>query len=859
MKRGTSRRCLVGVVWLVLAACRADVEPGGAPLLTKVSPASLSVSDAWGLFDRSVSSTFTPTNEPIRATLDHERQLWAVKVYGAAPYHLAITGANGLSLGFDEIDLSRAGPGWHTFSSDALVGTKEVELRFQALGDASPVPEIELWAVDDARPASRSSTVLTGQELPPGYVAVPAETTTAALQPSECASIPLVLTRSPAELRRAYLVFRATGLFRPFSLRRSINGADEQGGVWLAADASPHTFQDEIDPATLQLGTNQIHWCSPGEATSEVALSDVRLVAQLDRGFDDTSSVTIGDDAPDGGALLDGESSTELDIGAGERVAIAFDRLISPDTIVLTGERLPDAATIECIGRDGHAIGIVARAQRGTDDLAFELQGGGLACAALAIVTSEPARLAKIRVAGSGAAEPDDWARLVVTSPFEHFGDRAWVSGFVARPRTLRGAVRVAVDGLTVAEKTGTFGTLVHRTNDLDGTWQLRVAARLPDGTTQTRDIVFSDDRQPQLAAAASSTSGSAGQTSSSLPFGREGEVAIGRAVAGAPVSIQLGTKIGAHIPAGAVSRPTAITIRQLGEDEVPPLDPGMVNVTAPDRHAYEFLPHGQRFAKPIDVVVPYDPQLLPDEMKPEDVNTYFYDPVARHWQKLDRTAIDVAEHDIHSATSHFTIMIDAVLALPKNPSPRSLDPTALSSSPAASPAANIDLIEPPEATSTGDARTALPIRAPSGRGAYTPSLAISYDSSAGNGWLGVGWEVHISRVEIDTRWGVPSYAPGEEPRYLLDGAELVPTTETEGPGCTVGTGRRYHTRIEGAFAYIVRCQRDGRFHFEVRDRDGTLYVYGPDGPGNVGNSALADPQDPTPDDPQHMSCAPSA
>jgi hypothetical protein len=37
-----------------------------------------------------------------------------------------------------------------------------------------------------------------------------------------------------------------------------------------------------------------------------------------------------------------------------------------------------------------------------------------------------------------------------------------------------------------------------------------------------------------------------------------------------------------------------------------------MINVTAPKGRGYEFLPHGQRFAKAVEVVIPYVASLVP-------------------------------------------------------------------------------------------------------------------------------------------------------------------------------------------------------------------------------------------------------
>ena len=76
----------------------------------------------------------------------------------------------------------------------------------------------------------------------------------------------------------------------------------------------------------------------------------------------------------------------------------------------------------------------------------------------------------------------------------------------------------------------------------------------------------------------------------------------------------------------------TALKARRLDRTlttALPPLDPGMINVTAPKGHGYEFLPHAQHFSKPIDIAVPFDPTLIPEEMKPEDVHTYYFDPAA--------------------------------------------------------------------------------------------------------------------------------------------------------------------------------------------------------------------------------------
>lgn len=155
---------------MVGGACRTDVDgTDPATSVARVVPANVSNPDAWALFDRSASSTFTPAAEPVRITLDRAEQLEGVKVYGGGPYLLRVTGDSGTALGFSEIDLSSVTGGWHTFPSTALVATAAVELRFEPLGPATPIPEVELWAVD--RQPGIHAADLTAKDPGPGYLA----------------------------------------------------------------------------------------------------------------------------------------------------------------------------------------------------------------------------------------------------------------------------------------------------------------------------------------------------------------------------------------------------------------------------------------------------------------------------------------------------------------------------------------------------------------------------------------------------------------------------------------------------------------------------------------------------------------
>ena len=114
--------------------------------------------------------------------------------------------------------------------------------------------------------------------------------------------------------------------------------------------------------------------------------------------------------------------------------------------------------------------------------------------------------------------------------------------------------------------------------------------------------------------------------------------------------------------------------------------------------------------------------------------------------------------------------------------------PTTISSLKAADPGNKINLIGAPQVNSNGDAKLSYPVELPAGRSGHQPPLAIAYDSSRGNGWLGTGWGLDVPSIDIDTRWGVPRYDTGQipgrppaasRPRPICSTARSLPRSPT--------------------------------------------------------------------------------
>jgi RHS repeat-associated protein len=308
------------------------------------------------------------------------------------------------------------------------------------------------------------------------------------------------------------------------------------------------------------------------------------------------------------------------------------------------------------------------------------------------------------------------------------------------------------------------------------------------------------------------------------------------------------------EIPAGSVSRDTIITIIPLEEEEMPLLDQGMTDVTLGPRRGYRLLPHNMKFNKKITVKLPYDPSLIPDGLTEQDLKTYYFDDQKGVWQELELVSIDTRRQVVVSLSDHFTDMINATITVPDHPQTMSYNPNSIKDIKAADPGAGINLIEPPKASSKGETQLFYPIEVPPGRADMRPEMVLSYNSNHPNGWLGIGWDLPVSAISIDTRWGVPRYHFDDDPNnpsyetetYLLEGAQLAPVAH-RGPLQPRTAEKQFHTRVEGQFRKIIRHgDRPSNYWWEVVDKEGKRFFYGGSPQGGVLDDAvLSNPGEP--------------
>jgi RHS repeat-associated protein len=305
-------------------------------------------------------------------------------------------------------------------------------------------------------------------------------------------------------------------------------------------------------------------------------------------------------------------------------------------------------------------------------------------------------------------------------------------------------------------------------------------------------------------------------------------------------------------VPVGAMAASGMLSIRPLAAREVARMNPGLINATRGPRRGYRMEPSGH-FGGQVAITLPYDRKLLPEGMPERDLRIFWYDTAKKRWTPLQRASVNGRDQTVTGWTDHFTDFIAGVVNVPGHPQVEGFAPTELSSLNAADPGSKINLVQAPQANSSGDARVGYPIELPAGRNSLQPMLAIGYDSSRGNGWLGTGWDLAIPSVDIDTRWGVPRYDEGaisgtplETETYMLNGAQLAPVAN-RGALVPRTAEKTFSLRVEDSFQKIVR-HGDGprNYWWEVTSRNGTRSLYGGSPTTGVDRQAvLSDPASP--------------
>ena len=154
----------------------------------------------------------------------------------------------------------------------------------------------------------------------------------------------------------------------------------------------------------------------------------------------------------------------------------------------------------------------------------------------------------------------------------------------------------------------------------------------------------------------------------------------------------------------------------------------------------------------------------------------------------------------------------------------------------------------------TGTGSLNIPIFTTPARSDFYPKLLLSYDSGAGAGPFGIGWNLSVPSITRKTDKGLPRYQDADDsdifilseaedlvPSFILQGNNWVrDTLDTIEQGVAY-TVWRYRPRVEGLFARIERWENKatGEMHWQSVSKDNITSLYGKDA-----TSRIADPND---------------
>ncbi|HEX7888790.1 MAG TPA: SpvB/TcaC N-terminal domain-containing protein, partial [Ramlibacter sp.] len=812
------------------------------------------------LFDRDTTTMWQAQGaQQVTAQLDAPVQVRAIAVYGPAAYVLNVQAQSAAGWqpvpGLQNVNLATLPERWNTLAVPAPLTAAQLRFDLTPVADsaAGGLKELEIRGAGDRSFVATPQQLLAGLEtkapplqgrlyVSPQKPGVIGDDGRGSDDPSDNRFF-VEVDRDPARFRRAWLVYEASGITHWTSGMRAINGNAVQGDWMLPRAQSWSTQLEEINPAWLQQGANRVEF-SAGVAGS-YGVRNVRLMGELEDGTNFVGRVEgSGAQAAlayDGDAATGWSPYAGLASGAVATLDAHFDKPTQVGALKLqvTGGLTGQVAVSFRVDGNwidsGYTAFNAATLVSGWNELNYpsSLPVEGMRLSFMGGASST-GQVRELIVSGAGVGPRDGKPALRIGYPDagQFVGRQAYIRGFATPIDNGSGPARIEVGGQEVQHTDGAFGAVVAKDDvglsaqaDKDP-WSVDVVATYRDGAVVRQTVQLKAYSEPVV------TKGKDGLATmyAPVPPGKA------RKLAYAGAELQIG--------ADALDQTVNFGMTPLREQDIPRLDTGMTNVTKGPPRGFRFTPHGSKFRNKIKVVLPYERNSLPPGHRDDDVRTFYFDDQAGMWKPLERVQVDAARGVVVSYTDHFTDMINATITVPDHPNPASLNPTSIKDIKAADPGAQVNLVEPPRANNMGDARLAYPIELAPGRNGLQPSLAVQYNSGGGNGWMGMGWDLAMQSVSIDTRWGVPRYdAALETETYTLDGESLTPVAH-RGELRPRSAGKVFHTRIEGQFRRIVRHGgAPNAYWWEVTDKNGTRFFYGgrPEG-GQDANAVLAEP-----------------
>jgi len=810
------------------------------------------------LFDRDTTTLYAPQQASnIQVTFGAPINLRFIKVYGPASYYITVysftgTGTWSVVPGLSRIDLSKATQVWNKYQASSPQQASLFKVTLEPISglQQSGVAEMEFWAdglrmnVRDGATLSSSidanGVVSYGKKFPAGpqtdTVSVTSNVGGFAIQG---AVFYVNVSGQAADFNRAWLIYDLNGITSWLSAQHTINGMGSVSGWPVATGTDWVTQAEPIDPDLLVNGPNVITF-TPTTNGMGYSVRNVAVVVETDNGFNQFSCVEVNDTNQQN--MLDGDPTTLWQATGAANAIFDIYRPVQADYIGI----LPATSTKGTLQISGlnDFTGLWEQAAKPVQILPGQQAWSNEATTAGTIYDKirfdsiiSAGGIAEAVICGSGVGKPRI-PGIVINYPDagEYFGRTAYIKGYLPVPGNASGPAQVLLGPDAAEVQNGVFSGMVSKDDvgleDDDDTapWSVDVTAIYPDGTKIVKTVTLNSWQ--------ASTSQQASLENSISTAGKW-------TISKSSKTLQVGD-IELEVNSSDFDQADKIKIQQVTTDDIAPLEPGMINVTAKYK-AYRFLPHHAKFKNKIRMRIPYDIKKLPKYQKESDIKTYYYNDYIKRWLPVECEQVDTQNKVIVSLTDHFTDFINATIVVPDHQQEQDFNPNQIKDLKAALPGAGITMLSPPEVNNQGDAVMNFTADVPPIAQGVKPDVAVTYNSSSGDGLLGYGWDMPIKAVMCDTKFGVPQYDPNNETEsYLLDGEPLIPNARRINFEQRVNyqNGKAFFAKIEGKFNRITRKiyinggYGPNNYYWQVIDKNGTTYTYGYD-PNSLNYSRL--------------------
>lgn len=249
--------------------------------------------------------------------------------------------------------------------------------------------------------------------------------------------------------------------------------------------------------------------------------------------------------------------------------------------------------------------------------------------------------------------------------------------------------------------------------------------------------------------------------------------------------------KIKLIIPAGALSQATMIRIFNLRKEDMQQATPGGRSLLS----AVDCRPYGLVFTKPAQIIY----TLSQAEVPGTQVELGLYDAAQGKILPTGQViAVPVDGYNLQFSISHFSTYAAITALVPQG-----------------TPIGTGVKIPLPDLL-TGAFSHAIPITVPPGRKGIQPSVGLSYRSSSGNSWVGMGFSLNPGYIVRSTRLGPPTYNDTQDTFYFITDAgttELVHLVDN-----------LYQAKIESSFTKFFKETDDS---WRVVGKDGSVLRFG--------------------------------